>query len=81
MHTMNDKKRTAINHLAATANKLGEAAKELRSILEDPEMTRYIGPDASFYLEEINGMLSIDDGEAGLYHLIDLLARREGLDR
>jgi len=37
-----------------------EAAKELRAILEDPEMTRYIGPDASFYLDEIIGMAVAD---------------------
>ena len=59
-----------LNHLAAAANHLRIAVSELREICkaQDP----YLCNDAIFYIQQIDSLLSADNGAAG----IDALIRR-----
>ena len=66
-------KEDTLNRLAKAANNIRSATAALQAIVDDPQGWRYIGPDVSHFLSELDYMLTGDDGDGGLDSLIKIV--------
>ena len=59
--------------LAKAANEMRSALVHLRWVANDKSDNHYLCPDAMYYANELDELLSCDDGQAGLNILVGIL--------